>query len=87
MLGSVLTVAGVGVAGVGVTFLTRLGSDDAENDIVTIPTAFLGGTLVVTGLVSAGAGIHLLGRSRRLKRLNLNIGWHGAPQAHLHVRL
>ena len=84
VLGTVLTVAGLGVTGLGVAFLTQL--DTEEDDLVTVPVIFLGGTLVVTGLISTGVGIHLISRGRRLRRMNLGVGWQGAPAARLRVR-
>ena len=83
-LGTVLTLAGIGVAGLGVAFLAGLESDD--EDIVTVPVYFLGGTLLATGLISTGVGIHLIARGRRLKRMRLGLGWQGAPAARLRLR-
>lgn len=84
-LGTVLTVAGIGVGALGVMFLTRIDSDD--EDITKVPILFLGGTLVASGLVATGVGIHLISRGRRLKRMNLDVGWQGAPAARLRVRI
>ena len=86
VLGSVLTAAGVVVAGLGVTFLTQLDSENSDDDLVFIPVTFLGGTLLVTGLISTGIGIHLIAKGRRMKRMNFDVAWHGAPAARLRVR-
>ena len=85
-LGTVLTATGVGVTGLGVTFLMRLDAESRSDDVVVIPVTYLGGTLVVTGLLTTGVGIYLIARGRRLKRTALNVGWQGAPQAQLRVR-
>ena len=84
-LGTVLTVAGIGVGALGVVFLTRIDTD--EEDITKVPVLFLGGTLVASGLIMTGVGIHLIGRGRRLKRMNLGVGWQGAPAARLRIRI
>ena len=85
VLGTVLTVAGIGVSALGVVFLTRLDSDD--EDLVKVPVIFLGGALLATGLISTGVGIHLIARGRRLKRMNLDVGWQGAPALRLRLRI
>ena len=84
VLGIVLVGGGLGVAGLGVAFLTGLESDD--EDIVTVPVYFLGGTLLATGLISAGVGIHLIARGRRLRRMRLGVGWQGTPSVRLRYR-
>ncbi len=86
ILGSTLTVVGLGVTGLGVAFLTRLDSENSDDDLVAVPVTFVGGTLVATGLITTGIGIHLIRRGRRLKRMNLGLGWHEAPAARLRVR-
>ena len=85
VLGTVLTVTGLGVSALGIAFLTRLDSDD--EDIVRVPVIFLGGALLATGLISTGVGIHLIARGRRLKRMNLDVGWQGAPAVRLYIRI
>ena len=86
VLGSVLTGTGVVLTGLGVAFLTRLDSDNSDDDIVLIPVTFLGGTLFLSGIISTGIGIHFIAKSRRMKRMNLDMGWHGAPAARLRFR-
>ena len=86
VLGSTLTTAGVVMSGLGVAFLTRLDSENSDDDIVLIPVAFLGGTLLLSGLISTGIGIHLIAKSRRIKRMNFDMGWQGAPAARLRLR-